>query len=70
MLGLFGYLLGDALLSKVLIGAVADNVNLGWGATFLIFIVASILAAIFSATTWKSERRLTWRTQNHEHEAT
>ena len=54
--GLFGYLLGDALLSKVLIGAVADNVNLGWGATFWIFIAASILAAIFSATTWKKEK--------------
>ena len=54
--GLFGYLLGDALLSKVMIGAVADNVNLGWEATFSIFIVASILAALFSATTWKREK--------------
>ena len=54
--GLFGYLIGDALLSKVLIGAVADNVKLGWEATFWIFIVASILAALFSATTWKKEK--------------
>lgn len=54
--GLFGYLIGDALLSKVLIGAVADNVSLGWGATFWILIAASILAAIFSATTWKKEK--------------
>ncbi len=54
--GLFGYLLGDALLSKVLIGAVADNVHLGWEATFRIFIAASLLAAIFSATTWKKEK--------------
>jgi OPA family glycerol-3-phosphate transporter-like MFS transporter len=54
--GLFGYLIGDALLSKVLIGAVADNVSLGWSATFWIFIVASILAALFSATTWKKEK--------------
>ncbi|MDX9882817.1 MAG: MFS transporter [Prolixibacteraceae bacterium] len=54
--GLFGYLIGDALLSKVLIGAVADNVDLGWNATFWIFIVASILAAFFSATTWKREK--------------
>jgi len=54
--GLFGYLIGDALLSKVLIGAVADNVSLGWGATFWIFIAASILAAVFSATTWKKEK--------------
>jgi OPA family glycerol-3-phosphate transporter-like MFS transporter len=54
--GLFGYLIGDALLSKVLIGAVADNIKLGWNATFWIFIAASILAAIFSATSWKKER--------------
>jgi len=43
-------------MSKVLIGAVADNISLGWNATFWIFIVASILAAIFSATTWKKEK--------------
>lgn len=54
--GLFGYLLGDALLSKVLIGAVADDVKLGWEATFWIFIAACILAAFFSATTWKKEK--------------
>lgn len=54
--GLFGYLIGDALLSKVLIGAVADNASLGWEATFWIFIVASVLAAFFSATTWKKEK--------------
>lgn len=54
--GLFGYLIGDALLSKVLIGAVADNANWGWEATFWIFIIASILAIVFSATTWKREK--------------
>lgn len=54
--GLFGYLIGDALLSKILIGAVASNKNLGWNATFYIFIFASLLAAILSATTWKIEK--------------
>ncbi|MCX6333543.1 MAG: MFS transporter [Bacteroidia bacterium] len=54
--GLFGYLVGDALLSKIVIGAVADNVHLGWGAAFWIFIIGSILAAVFSATTWKREK--------------
>lgn len=54
--GLFGYLIGDALLSKVLIGAVASNVKLGWNGTFWIFIIGSILAALFSATTWKKEK--------------
>jgi OPA family glycerol-3-phosphate transporter-like MFS transporter len=54
--GLFGYLIGDAILSKMLIPGVADNVNLGWGAAFWIFILACVLAAFFSATTWKREK--------------
>lgn len=54
--GLFGYLVGDALLSKVLIGGIANDVHYGWGATFWIFAVGCILAAIFSATTWKREK--------------
>lgn len=54
--GLFGYLIGDALLSKILIGAVASDASLGWEGTFWIFIIASILAIVFSATTWKRER--------------
>jgi len=54
--GLFGYLVGDAVLSKVLIGAVADNADYGWEATFWIFIIACILATFFSATTWKKEK--------------
>jgi OPA family glycerol-3-phosphate transporter-like MFS transporter len=53
--GLFGYLFGDALLSKILIGAVASS-HYGWHATFWIFTIASVLAIIFSATTWKRER--------------
>lgn len=54
--GLFGYLIGDALLSKVFIGAVANNADFGWEATFWIFIVAAVLATFFSATTWKKEK--------------
>lgn len=54
--GLFGYLVGDALLSKILIGAVATDKSLGWNATFWIFIVACILAILFSASTWKREK--------------
>ncbi len=54
--GLFGYLVGDALLSKILVGAVASNKDFGWTASFWIFIAAGLLAAIFSATTWKRER--------------
>ncbi len=56
--GLFGYLIGDALLSKILIGAVATDKSLGWNATFWIFIAASILAIIFSASTWRREKAI------------
>lgn len=54
--GLFGYLLGDAVLAKIVMGAVADKAALGWSATFWMFIVASLLAAAFCATTWKKEK--------------
>ncbi len=54
--GLFGYLFGDAVLGKILIGAVASDKTMGWNGTFWIFIIASILAAFFSATTWKREK--------------
>lgn len=53
--GLFGYLFGDAVLSKILVGAVASS-SYGWNGTFWIFMAASVLAIIFSATTWKRER--------------
>lgn len=54
--GLFGYLLGDAVLAKIVMGAVAQNSNLGWNATFCMFVVASLLAAVFCATTWNREK--------------
>ncbi len=54
--GLFGYLIGDVVLSKWLIGAFADNAHFGWNAAFWTFITGSILAAVFSATTWKREK--------------
>lgn len=54
--GLFGYLLGDAVLAKIVMGAVANNVTLGWNTTFQMFIVASLLAMLLCATTWKREK--------------
>lgn len=57
--GLFGYLIGDALLAKIVMGAVADNVSMGWSATFWMFIIASLLATIFCATTWNKEKQAT-----------
>ena len=32
--GLFGYLFGDAVLAKIVMGSVANDNSLGWNATF------------------------------------
>lgn len=52
--GLFGYLLGDALLSKIVIGQVAGS-NLGWGVTFWLFTAGCVIATLICAVTWKKE---------------
>jgi OPA family glycerol-3-phosphate transporter-like MFS transporter len=52
--GLFGYLLGDAILSKIVVGAVSQAS--GWDAIFRMFVVASIAGAVFCATTWNKEK--------------
>jgi OPA family glycerol-3-phosphate transporter-like MFS transporter len=52
--GLFGYLIGDAVLAKIAIGRISQSS--GWDAVFWMFIIASIVGAIFCATTWKKER--------------
>lgn len=52
--GLFGYLLGDAVLSKIVVGQVAGS-ELGWNATFWLFTAACAIAAAICAITWKKE---------------
>lgn len=54
--GLFGYLFGDAILSKLIMGSVAEHT--GWQATFIILALASVLAMGLCSLTWKSEKRL------------
>jgi OPA family glycerol-3-phosphate transporter-like MFS transporter len=54
--GLFGYLFGDAILSKLLMGSVAQNY--GWHVTFMMLCIASIFAAGLCALTWKSEKSM------------
>ena len=56
-LGLFGYLLGDAVLSKIVLGNVAQS-SLGWNATFWVFIVGALLAAVICAISWGKEKRM------------
>lgn len=52
--GLFGYLLGDALLSKIVIGQVAGS-HLGWDVTFWLFTAGCVIATLICAVTWKKE---------------
>ncbi len=52
--GLFGYLLGDAILAKIVLGTVAEDI--GWSATFWMFIIASVLATLFCTSTWQREK--------------
>ena len=55
--GLFGYLLGDAILSKIVVGQVASS-SLGWNAIFWMFIVGAMLAMIISMVTWRKEYKV------------
>lgn len=56
--GLFGYLLGDALLSKIVVGQIASHAHLGWGATFWLFTIGCVIATLICAITWKKEYRV------------
>ena len=56
-LGLFGYLLGDAVLSKIVLGNIAQS-SLGWNATFWVFVVGALLAAVICAISWGKEKRM------------
>ncbi|MFA6335561.1 MAG: MFS transporter [Bacteroidales bacterium] len=53
--GLFGYLFGDSLLSKLVIGGVSSS-SWGWNGAFWVLTIGCLLAAILSATTWKREK--------------
>lgn len=56
-LGLFGYLLGDAVLSKIVLGNIAQS-SLGWNATFWVFVVGALLAAVICLVSWSKEKRM------------
>ena len=55
--GLFGYLLGDAILSKIVVGQVAGS-SLGWDAIFWMFVVGAMLAMVISMVTWRKEHQV------------
>jgi OPA family glycerol-3-phosphate transporter-like MFS transporter len=54
LVGLFGYLLGDAILSKIVVGQVAGS-SLGWNAIFCMFVVGALSAMVISMITWRKE---------------
>ena len=56
--GLFGYLLGDALLSKIVVGQIAGSDHLGWNATFWLFTIGCVIATLICAVTWNKEYRV------------
>lgn len=53
--GLFGYLLGDALLAKIVMGSIAQN--WGWNPTFWMFVAGSILAIVLCYISGKRENQ-------------
>jgi len=56
-MGLLGYLIGDAMLSKIAFGYVADS-SLGWDFTFECFLATSFIAAIICIVAWGKEKRM------------
>ena len=55
--GLFGYLLGDAILSKIVVGQIAGS-SLGWNTIFMMFTAAALLAMLISMITWRKELKV------------
>ena len=56
-MGLLGYLIGDAILSKIAFGYVAES-SLGWNFTFECFFAASIIAAIICFIAMGKEKKM------------
>lgn len=56
-MSVFGYLIGDAVLSKIVLSNIKDAS--GWSATFAFCMVAGLIAIAFLGSTWKREKALT-----------
>lgn len=57
-MGLLGYLIGDAFLSKIAFGRIVDSGDNGWELTFIGFFIASIIAALICTISWGKEKRM------------
>ena len=51
--GIFGYLVGDSLLSKIIVGSVADY---SWNAANLTMVIGAALGVVLCILTIKSEK--------------
>lgn len=54
--GLFGYLFGDAIVSKILMGAIIHQA--GWNVALMLFPIGCVIAIILCALPWNSEKKL------------
>ena len=57
-MGLLGYLIGDALLSKIVFGRIVENGSTGWELTFIGFFAASIIAAVICFMAMGKEKKM------------
>ena len=56
-MSLFGYMFGDAVLSKIGMGFAVEH-SLGWNFTFQMFLFTSVLAGAICIVAWGKERRI------------
>ena len=57
-MGLLGYLIGDAFLSKIAFGRVVESGENGWDLTFLGFFAASVIAAVICLMAMGKEKKM------------
>ena len=57
-LSLFGYLFGDAILSKIILGRILNQGHFAWNTAFWIFVIGSIISIIVCGIAWNKEKRM------------
>ena len=57
-MGLLGYLIGDALLSKIVFGRIVESGVNGWDLTFIGFFAASVIATVICLLAMGKEKKM------------
>ena len=57
-MGLLGYLIGDALLSKIIFGRIVESGSNGWDLTFIGFFGASVIATVICFLAMGKEKKM------------